>query len=239
MQIILFAAGSLRAILPTIIDEYQQLTKHKVICHYGPAGLLRQKIEAGAQCDLFLSANEAHTKILQQENRALKTQAFISNSLCLTTDKKWLNADDNWLSLLAKPALRIGISTPGADPSGDYSIQLFERIATCHSQLADSIRARAISLVGGPNSATIPQGMLAAQWIITSGQAEIFIGYQHYRQQIEKIANLVVCDIDKAFNIRALYCLALLSENGNELANHLISDSAQHHFISAGFLPIK
>ncbi len=63
------AAGSLRTALSPLLAEYSHLTGQQVRTEYGPAGLLRQRIEAGAPCDLFASANIAHPRRLLSSGR--------------------------------------------------------------------------------------------------------------------------------------------------------------------------
>jgi molybdate transport system substrate-binding protein len=91
---------------------------------FGPAGLLRERIEAGEPCDLFASANLAHPQALD----ALAVVPFTRNTLCLTVRSDVLRAGDDWLSLLTRDDIRIATSTAGADPSGDYTQVLFDRM---------------------------------------------------------------------------------------------------------------
>lgn len=50
------AAGSLKTVWPAMMAHFP----HPVETHFGPAGLLRERIEAGERCDLFASASEEH-----------------------------------------------------------------------------------------------------------------------------------------------------------------------------------
>lgn len=94
-------------------------------CDFGPAGLLRERIEAGEPCDFFASANVAHPQALLASGRALSVSSFALNRLCLTVRADAMREGDDWRSLLMREDLRIGTSTPGCDPSGDYTQQLF------------------------------------------------------------------------------------------------------------------
>jgi ABC-type molybdate transport system, periplasmic component len=62
-----FAAGSLKRAFFPLCERYNTLTGVTVNLTFGPAGLLREKIEAGEQCDLFASANTAHPQSFTQE----------------------------------------------------------------------------------------------------------------------------------------------------------------------------
>lgn len=46
----ILAAGSLRVVWPQLMAAFQA----DAVCDFGPAGLLRERIEAGEACDFFL-----------------------------------------------------------------------------------------------------------------------------------------------------------------------------------------
>ena len=114
----ILAAGSLRAVWQSLMACYQE---KDVLCDFGPAGLLRERIEAGEPCDFFASANMTHPQALLDAGRAQSVAPFASNRLCLTVRAEVVREGDDWLSLLTRPDLRIGTSTAGCDPSGDYT----------------------------------------------------------------------------------------------------------------------
>jgi molybdate transport system substrate-binding protein len=103
------AAGSLRGVWPQLMRHFPQAVETR----FGPAGLLRERIEAGESCDLFASANLAHPQALHP----LAVVPFTRNNLCLTARSDVLRAGDDWLSLLTRDDLRVATSTAGADPS--------------------------------------------------------------------------------------------------------------------------
>ena len=55
----------------------------------------------------------------------------------------------DWLALLSTTRLRLATSTPGCDPSGDYTWQLFARIEARYPGLGNAMAGRAQQLVGG------------------------------------------------------------------------------------------
>lgn len=221
------AAGSLRIVWQNLLAHFPE----PVETHFGPAGLLRERIEAGEKCDLFASANLAHPQALLASGRALYVMPFASNTLCLTIRSDVLQAGDDWQSLLIRDDLRIATSTAGADPSGDYTQELFIRMG----EAGEAVRARAMSLVGGRDSAPIPAGKLAAEWLILGGQADVFIGYASYAAKLRNIAGLTVIDIPAAINPRAEYACAVMTARGKALADYLLSERAKTILLNAGF----
>ena len=221
------AAGSLKPVWPALMSHFQQ----PVDTRFGPAGLLREQIEAGEPCDLFASASEAHPQKLLAAGRALAIISFATNKLCITVRSDRLQPGDDWYQLLTRDSLRIATSTPAADPSGDYAQELFSRMG----QAGQEVRQRAIPLVGGRDSAAIPAGRLAAEWIINTDQADLFIGYASYRGALSQIAGLTVVDIPEAINPIARYTCAVITPEAGRLAAFLRSEQATAVLEEAGF----
>jgi len=221
------AAGSLKTVWPAVMAHFP----HPVETHFGPAGLLRERIEAGERCDLFASASEEHPQRLLAAGRALALMSFATNKLCLTVRSDCIQAGDDWYQLLTRDSLRIATSTPLADPSGDYAQVLFARMGPA----GEAVRQRAQTVVGGRDSAAIPAGKLAADWIIQSDQADLFIGYASYRKALSQIAGLRVIDTPEAFNPVARYACAVITSEAEQLAAFLRSEPAKAVLREAGF----
>ncbi len=80
----LLAAGSLRSAFLPLVAHFRQHTGLAVDAQFGPAGLLRERIEAGAPCAVFASANAAHPQALLQAGLTQECQGFAGNQLMLT-----------------------------------------------------------------------------------------------------------------------------------------------------------
>lgn len=221
------AAGSLKSVWPALMAHFPQ----PVDTLFGPAGLLRERIEAGEPCDLFASANRAHPASLLDQGRALSIVPFASNTLCLTVRSDLLHPGDDWLTLLTRRNLRIATSTPGADPSGDYTQRLF----TLMGDAGEVIRQRAMALVGGRDTPPVPHGRLAAEWLIREGKADLFIGYASYRSALSQIAGLTVLEIPAVFNPPAEYVCAVITPQAEALTAFLASPLAKSVLRQAGF----
>ncbi|WP_336994039.1 molybdate ABC transporter substrate-binding protein [Lelliottia amnigena] len=221
------AAGSLRGVWAQLITHFSE----PVETHFGPAGILQERILAGEECDLFASANLAHPQALLAAGRAQAVVPFASNKLCLTVRSDVMHVGDDWRVLLNRTDLRLATSTAGCDPSGDYTQELFNRMGV----EGHAARQRALALVGGRNSALIPTGTLAAQWVIESGQAEMFIGYASYANTLRQTDGLTVLAIPEPFNPHAQYALAVLTPKAQRLAEFIQSKEAKVILREAGF----
>ncbi|OON41156.1 hypothetical protein BTJ39_04085 [Izhakiella australiensis] len=230
----ILAAGSLKSVWPRLMARWPQAATIQQT-HFGPAGLLCEAITAGRRCDLFASANQAHPQSLLAAGIAHKIMPFATNSLCLTVRAERCDEDDNWLTLLRRTDLRLATSTAGCDPSGDYSLSLFSRIARDDPSLGAQLLSRAMPLVGGRDSLPVPAGQLAAGWLLEQDFADMFIGYASYRPQLEQLPSLRVFTIPPHYNPQAIYTLALLNPAAGELARYLCSADAADVLTASGF----
>ena len=140
----LLAAGSLRSAFLPLVAHFRQHTGLAVDAQFGPAGLLRERIEAGSPCAVFASANAAHPQALLQAGLAQECQGFASNQLMLTARRSPDNDGLDWLALLGTPRLRLATSTPGCDPSG--------KLYGCSPELRHAIQGWATRWPGGRSS---------------------------------------------------------------------------------------
>lgn len=224
----ILAAGSLRAVWQPLMACFQE---KDVLCDFGPAGLLRERIDAGEPCDFFASANMAHPQALLDAGRAQSVAPFATNRLCPTVRASAVREDDDWLSLLTRPDLRIGTSTAGCDPSGDYTQQLFSRMGDAGTRA----RERAVALVGGRDTLPLPAGSLAAEWLIGNDYTDVFIGYASYAPRLRLIEALTVVEIPAPYNPIAEYGFACLSEKGKPFADFLLTPEARLILCQHGF----
>jgi molybdate transport system substrate-binding protein len=234
-QLNVMAAGSLRAVWPPLMAHFTRQSGIGVSTQFGPAGLLRQRIEAGEQPDLFASANVSHPQRLLALGRAQRVETFTGNRLCLTVHENRVTEHPSWLALLNDPGLRLGTSTPLADPSGDYTWQLFEKIERRHPGMGERLRQSALPLVGGAESQPAPAGELAAAWLIRTGQCELFIGYVSYARRLAECDGLRVIEIPEDYNIRADYAFAQCHARAEPLSDFLLSTAAQGYLTREGF----
>ena len=77
-----FAAGSLTGAMNAVIKLYAQKTGEQVQADYGPAGLMRERIEKGERADVFASANMAHPQTLADKGLATQPVVMARNRLC-------------------------------------------------------------------------------------------------------------------------------------------------------------
>ncbi|WP_370673564.1 molybdate ABC transporter substrate-binding protein [Pleomorphomonas sp. PLEO] len=233
------AAGSLRHALPAIIEAFGAETGIAASLSLGPAGLLRERIEAGEAFDLFASANMAHPQRLAAVGLAQPPTCFARNRLCIVARAELGLTESNFLSVLADPTVRIGTSTPGDDPAGDYAFEMFDRIEAKQPGLGIDLKRRAQKLVGGRNTPPRPPDR-GPGWAIKEGLVDLMVSYW---------SNVRLSTDDPAFSVVPVppmlaptinYGVALApvaDEAARRLHDFLLSDRSWPILTATGFQP--
>jgi molybdate transport system substrate-binding protein len=238
-EIRILSAGSMRHAFPPIIGAFEKASGAQVSLTLGPAGLLRERIEAGEAFDLFASANMAHPERLAAEGIAAPAVCFARNSLCAIARVDLGMTTENFLEILADPLVKIGTSTPGDDPSGDYAFEVFARIGQSRPALGEALKSRARQLVGGRNSPPTPPGKTGG-WLITDGEADLFLSYHSNARLLADDPALSIVTIPPEFSPTIEYGLALRNDTGPEteqLRDFMLSGEGQRILQQHGFQP--
>jgi molybdate transport system substrate-binding protein len=226
------AAGSLRYAFALMSAEYKSLYGDMPEIDFGPAGILCDRIIHGEKIDLFASANTAHPQKLLQMGLAQKVIPFAHNSLCITIRNSPETANLDWFAALTDPNLVIGMSTPVCDPSGDYTLELFNNIEKTNAGIGNAIKERARSLVGGKTN-NVPPNESPAQWFIKNGMADMFIGYKSNAVNLVS-PELRALEIPASHNVRADYAMALMTDKAEQFAG-FICGAGKKYLQKAGY----
>ncbi|WP_414441709.1 substrate-binding domain-containing protein [Burkholderia sp. 22PA0106] len=175
--LVVYAAGSTGGALATLAHDYGAATGQPVELVLGPAGLLLERIERGEHADLFISANLAHPQRLTDEGKAGATVVFARNRVCVTARPDVGLSTANLLDTLLNPAVKIGTSTPHADPGGDYAWQLFEKAGAVRPGATAVLEAKAQQLVGGRTAPDVPAGRNPVKYFMQTHRVDVFVGY--------------------------------------------------------------
>jgi len=242
-EITVYAAGSTTGALTEILDRYMRETGRRVRLRTGPAGLLRERIEAGDAVDLFVSANLAHPERLRAAGKAGPVAVFARNRLCVTGRRALKLTPRNLLARLLDPRVRIGTSTPGADPGGDYAQALFSRADALRPGATATLRAKARAIVGGKLEPATPAPRTALEGLDAAG-VDVTIGYCSARtpvpdRSVDKVPvpDELAVPIDYGLTILTTAHDAAREAAAGQLAVYLLSPAAQSSLPAFGFLP--
>lgn len=237
------AAGSLRAALTDVARAFEATQPGlRVQLVLGASGLLKDRLAAGEPSDVFASANMEHPQALATAGRAAAPQRFARNAMCaLARPGLVLNAD-TVTALLLDPALKLGTSTPGADPAGDYAWQVFDRIeASGRPGAAAALKAQALQLTGGPASPPPPPDRSAYGVLVAQGAADVFVTYCTAAVvAVREQPGLQLQPLPEAINVSASYGVTVLNGAGpaaQPFVNFLLSAPGQALLLRQGFAP--
>jgi molybdate transport system substrate-binding protein len=130
-ELTILAAASLTDVCTQLKNEYEKQNPDvKLLFSFGGSGTLQAQIEAGAPCDVFISASTKQMNALVQKN--LMEEGSVSNLLqnkVVLILPKDSNLELSSFEELAKPEIKmIAIGEPGSVPVGQYSKVICENL---------------------------------------------------------------------------------------------------------------
>lgn len=235
----LYAAGSLRAAFEEVAKDFSETYGIEVSPSFGPSGLMRERIEAGETAHIFASANMSHPGRLEERGRGGPVALFARNRLCVLAQPEVEVTSATLLDAMLADENRLGTSTPGADPSGDYAWELFDRAEGTRKGAGEALKAKAKQLTGGPNSPTPPAGRNAYGWVMEEGKADLFLTYCTNAVLAQsEVTSLQIVTVPTALTVGADYGLIVLNDapaDAWKLALHILSPAGQKVLDRYGF----
>ena len=233
------AAGSLKTAMTDIVNAYQHSSKIDVSAQFAPSGLLRKRIEGGEKVDLFASANMKHPTTLNNAKISGNVVMFARNKLCAITQAEVTVTSETLLQQMLNQNIRLGTSTPKADPAGDYAFKVFERAEKLSPDAQKILSSKALQLTGGPSSAKAPEGRNPYGWVMENKQADIFLTYCTNALLAQKEVNqLKIVQLPEPLSVGANYGLTVVNgaqEHASELALFILSPEGQSILAKYGF----
>ncbi|WP_313899094.1 substrate-binding domain-containing protein [Methylobacterium sp. E-041] len=226
----IFAAGSLVAALKDVIAASGLPSDAVAAPVFGPAGLMRQRIEGGEKADLFLSADLTGPRRLAEAGKARDVVPFARNKLCVLARADLGLTSENLLDRLLKPDLRLATSTPGADPGGDYAQAVFDRAEAIHPGAKAILERKALRLLGSPNTMVPVAGRSPAATVFLGNNADALLYYcSGQKGTMQEAPGLSLVPLPPHLSVPATYGMALLSDSPDaaRLAVFLVSEKAQ------------
>ena len=173
----LYAAGSLRDTMTEIATAFARSSGIGVESTFGASGLLRERLERGERADVFASADIGNPRRLAEQGRAGPVAVFARNQLCALARPGLHTTSADLLDRMLDPAIRLGTSTPGADPSGDYAWAVFAKAEAIRPGARARLEGKALKLTGGRDSPPASSGRSVYADLIARGEADLFLTY--------------------------------------------------------------
>ena len=205
-----YAAGSLRDALTEIARDHEARTGQKVVLTFAASGLLRERIEQGAPAQVFASADTKHPQRLANQGQWQAPVVFTRNTLCALAQGAVAVTSDTLLSTMLQPQVRLGISTPKADPAGDYAWALFQKADALQAGATARLETKALQLTGGAQSAQAPAGRNTYAWVMEQNRADVFLTYcTNAVAARAEVPSLQVVAVPEALQVGAAYGLTV------------------------------
>lgn len=234
-----YAAGSLREAFTAIAADYEARTGQKVVLSFGASGLLRERIEKGAGAQVFASADTDHPQRLAARGGWQAPQVFTRNSLCALTAAHVETTPSTLLATMLRTDVRVGTSTPKADPSGDYAWALFRKAELVRSGAYVALDAKALKLTGGADSPKPPAGRGTYAWVMDQGQADVFLTYCTNAVAAQReVPRLKIVQVPGELQVGAAYGLTVREgapAAARDFARYLLSEAGQAPLQRLGF----
>jgi ABC-type molybdate transport system substrate-binding protein len=237
--VLLHAAGSLRAALMEVSKGFEAATTLTVQTKFGPSGTLKNDIAGGARAEVFASANMANPQALAKEGKSGPVVLFARNRLCALVRPGFAVTTATLVERMLDPNVKLGTSTPKADPSGDYAWEVFRKADKLKPGAFAVLEKKAAQLTGGPASAAPPQGRSVYGWHVADGRADIFLTYctNALVAQNENAGQQIV-QFPDGLAVGADYGLTVMidaSPNAYRFAMYILSTDGQRVLAKHGF----
>ena len=235
-----YAAGSLRGAMTALAAAFEKQAGIPVKVTFGPSGVLRGRIEGGERPDILASADIDSPEALARAGLSLPTILYARNELCATGKQSLGLTSHTLLDRLLDPAVRLGTSTPKADPAGDYAWQMFKRAEAVRPGSAKALDAKADQIVGGPNNSAPVGGKHPVAAAFASDKIDVFLGY--CSGDLHKTEpGLVQVQLPPELAVGAAYGMGVLKQAGpgaRAFALYVVSLAGQSILRDHGFVPV-
>ncbi len=237
----LYAAGSLEAPFDAMLADSGAASGSTMRPVYGPSGLLRQRLLHGASADLFASSELTGPEQLAQRGRSQAVMLFARNRICAIGRRTLGLTTETVLSRMLDPATRLATSTPGADPSGDYSQDFFRRADRVQPGAGALLRAKAMPLLGQPSGSSSIGHRDPVERIFTDNQTDVLLSYcSRTSPAAGDGLDLVSVPLPPALEVTSSFGMVVLTGNpaAARFALYIMSLPGQETLARFGFIPV-
>jgi molybdate transport system substrate-binding protein len=136
------------------------------------------------------------------------------------------------------PNVKLGTSTPSADPSGDYAWEVFRKADKLRPGAFAALERKALTLVGGPDAPTAPPGRTVYGMLIADGKADLFLTYcTNAAEAKNEIGGAQIVALPEELAVGADYGLTVISRapDAYRFAMYILSSDGQRVLSKHGF----
>jgi ABC-type molybdate transport system substrate-binding protein len=236
------AAGSLKDVFTAIFADYTKQNGSGFAPVFGPSGVLRERLQNGGAFDVFASAALPHAQALTEAGVSGPSVLFVRNALCVVTEADSALDTGNLVETLLKPDIKIGTSTPVADPAGDYTWEVFRKVDGLRPGAFDTLSKKAQQLFGGPTTTALVNGRPRYLVALDEHQIDLFFIYCSSAQSIvhDSVKYKSVA-LPPELTVGSEYGLTVsrkAQSGATDFAMYLLSPQGQAKLRVFGFVPV-
>jgi ABC-type molybdate transport system substrate-binding protein len=235
-------AGSLASAFTDLLRQFPAGPDTVATPPFGPSGLMRERIEAGADVDLFASADMAQARRLAVGHPERFVVNFTRNRLCAIARATLGLTSANLLDRLLDPTVRLATSTPGADPGGDYAWAVFARAEAVRPGARSTLETKALKLYGGgAETPLLMPGKGAVEGIFLADRADVALAYcSGAASVVAEVPGLAVVALPPELAVGPAYGMVALDAKpvAYRFAAFVMSEAGQAILKAHGFDPV-
>jgi molybdate transport system substrate-binding protein len=164
---------------------------------------------------------------------------FARNQLCALVRPGLAVSSETLLETMLDPGVKLGTSTPRADPSGDYAFEMFRKAEAIRPGAQAVLEKKALQLMGSASSAAPPPGRTVYGWHLEAGRADMFLAYCTAAREAQKQnPDLRIVALPRVLAVGADYGLTVVegaSPAAYRFAMFVLSAGAQRILAGYGF----
>jgi molybdate transport system substrate-binding protein len=241
-EIRVMAAGSLKDAFTAAFADFTKQYGASFVPVWGPSGVLRERLQHGEAFDVYASAALPHAQTLTDAGISSPSVLFARNAMCIVTTADSPLDTGNLVETLLRPDTRIGTSTPGSDPAGDYTWDIFHRVDAQRSGAFKTLSEKAQQLVGGATTSTPVNGRPRLLVALDDHQIDLFIYYCSGAREIVKASpKYKSVGLPPELSVGPEYGLTVsrkASPGAADFAMYLLSPQGQANLKAFGFIPV-
>ena len=170
--------------------------------------------------------------------RSGEVRAVARDTLCSLAQPALAGKREALLPTILREDIRLGMSTPVADPCGDHASEFLDRVEPPLSGAAVALRAKALQLTGGADPAPAPEGQSLCASVMQEDRADPFpICVANAFLAAAEAPELRTVRIPEALTVGAKHGRIVLSdgEETRRLAEFILSAEGQTILARFGF----
>lgn len=230
-EIVISAAASLKEVMEEIKPLYQeQYPQVAITYNFAASGTLQRQIEQGAPVDVFISADRAKIKTLQQQGllESDTISNLLQNKIVLITRRDNNLAINSFADLTQEEIEIIALGEPLSVPAGKYAQEVLN-----YFQIAEQIK----------NKAVYGKDVRQVLNYVATGNADVGLVYlTDAKIGSNRVKIIAIAPLQAHSTIN--YAIAVTQDShdtqaAKEFIEFLDTIEAQQIFIKYGFIPVS